>query len=155
MDLVQHFIPHHATKWKDIGILLGLDSNKLNLIEVDYPTDAKSCCREMLDMWLITDLTASWGKLFTVTESSAVSSSQGIDEDTSLGDSGTCNCTSYHKGCKECPTHFVPLHMYINYTIVIKSQFYTNSLQKWHSEVVFANYKCYQYCSFISYKTFL
>ena len=78
MDLVQHFIPHHAIKWKDIGRLLGLDSNKLNLIEADHSTDAKSCCREMLDTWLKTDLTASWGKLFTVTESLAVSSSQGI-----------------------------------------------------------------------------
>ena len=81
MNLVQHFIPHYAANWKDIGILLGLDSNTLNLINADHPTDDKSCCREMLEMWLKMDRVASWEKLFTATESTAVSSSQGIDKD--------------------------------------------------------------------------
>ena len=81
MNLVQHFIPHYAAKWKDIGILLGLSSSMLNLINIDYPTDANSCCREMLDMWLGRDPTASWEKLFTVIESPAISSDQGIYKD--------------------------------------------------------------------------
>ena len=81
MNLVQHFIPYYAEKWKDIGILLGLNNHMLNCIKTDHPTDAKSCCREMLDMWLKTDFTASWEKLFTVIDSPAVSSGQGIDKD--------------------------------------------------------------------------
>ena len=70
-DLRQHFVPHYATQWKQIGILLGLDSQSLEDIE-DNSTDFKQRCSQMLMRWLEMDPTASWQKLFTIIDSPAV-----------------------------------------------------------------------------------
>ena len=51
---------------------MGLPSGEL-AIEAGYPTNVKWCCNQMLKKWLEMDTTASWGKLFTVIESPAVS----------------------------------------------------------------------------------
>ena len=56
-----------------MGTLLGLPSGELKAIEAGYPTNVKWCCNAMLEKWLEMDTTASWGKLFTVIESPAVS----------------------------------------------------------------------------------
>lgn len=56
-----------------IGILLGLPSKSLRIIEADYPSNVKRCCNEMLEIWLEIDDTASWEKLFAAIESPAVS----------------------------------------------------------------------------------
>ena len=74
-DLYQHITPQYAADWKVIGILLGLPSGELKAIEAGYPTNVKWCCNAMLEKWLEMDTTASWGKLFTVIESPAVSCS--------------------------------------------------------------------------------
>ena len=74
-DLYQYITPRYAVHWKVIGTLLGLSSTTLAIIEHDDHYKAKECCNAMLNKWLEMDTTASWGKLFTVTESSAVSCS--------------------------------------------------------------------------------
>ena len=76
-NLYQHITPRYATQWRVIGTLLDLPSETLNIIEHDHRDKAKRCCNAMLEKWLQMDTTASWGKLLTVIESSAVSNAQG------------------------------------------------------------------------------
>ena len=75
-DLHKHFTPQYALKWKVIGTLLGVTSEKLDIIEHDNRDKAEPCCNDMLKWRLRVDPTASWGRLFTATESPAVSCSQ-------------------------------------------------------------------------------
>ena len=65
-DLYVHFTPQYALKWKVIGTLLDITSEKLGIIEHDNHHKAEICCNEMLRWWLRVDLNASWQKLFTV-----------------------------------------------------------------------------------------
>ena len=58
-----------------IGTLLGLPSERLNIIEYDHMYRAEPCCNAMWEKWLQVDTNASWGKLFAVIESPAVSGS--------------------------------------------------------------------------------
>ena len=74
-DLYQHITPQYAADWIVIGTLLGLPSGTLDIIEHDHMHKATHCCNAMLRKWLEMDTTASWRKLFTVIESSAVSCS--------------------------------------------------------------------------------
>ena len=85
-DLYLHITPQYAADWKVIGTLLGLPSGELKAIEAGYPTNVKWCCNQMLEKRLEMDPTASWGKLFTVIESPAVSSDQAVDK----GDCYSC-----------------------------------------------------------------
>ena len=71
-DLYKHVTPRYAADWKVIGTLLGITRGELDAIEVDHSNKDKDCCRRMLQKWLDMDRTASWEKLFTVTESPAV-----------------------------------------------------------------------------------
>ena len=61
-----------------IGTLLDLPSETLNIIEHNHMFQVDLCCNAMLGNWLQVDITASWGKLFAVIESSAVSGAQGV-----------------------------------------------------------------------------
>ena len=72
-DLYEHITPQYAAEWKVIGTLLDLSSAELRAIEAKFPTNVKWCCNQMLEKWLGLDTTASWGKLFTVIESLAIS----------------------------------------------------------------------------------
>ena len=74
-DLYQHITPQYAADWKVIGTLLGLTSATLNIIEHDNHYKARQCCNAMFSKWLEVDTTASWRKLFTVLELTAVSCS--------------------------------------------------------------------------------
>ena len=80
IDLYQHITPQYAADWKVIGTLLGLPSGELQAIEAGYPTNVKWCCNQMLKKGLEMDPTASWGKLFTIIESPAVSSGEAVDK---------------------------------------------------------------------------
>ena len=78
-DLCEYFVPRYALKWKDIGRLLDVPEEELDIIGNDNQYKAKPCCVEMLKWWLRSTTegeTASWGRLFTAIESPAVSSSQ-------------------------------------------------------------------------------
>ena len=72
-DLVEHVTPQYAIDWKAIGTLLGLSSESLVIIEYDHMHKATRCCNAMWRFWLEMDPTASWNKLFTVIESTAMS----------------------------------------------------------------------------------
>ena len=72
-DLYEHITPQYAADWKVIGTLLDLPSAELRAIEAKFPTNVKWCCNQMLEKWLGLDTTASWGKLFTIIESLAIS----------------------------------------------------------------------------------
>ena len=74
-DLHQHIAPRYARQWREIGTLLGLPSAALDTIEHNRHCEARQCCCVMLFKWLEVDPTASWRKLFTVIELSAVSCS--------------------------------------------------------------------------------
>ena len=75
-DLYEHITPRYAVKWRVIGTLLGIASEKLDIIEYDNRDKAELCCNSMLKFWLHVDPTASWRKLFTAIESLAVSTGQ-------------------------------------------------------------------------------
>ena len=79
-DLYKNITPQYALKWKVIGTLLGVASEKLDIIEHDNRDKAEPCYNDMLKWWLRVDPTASWGKLFTVVESPAVSSGEAVDK---------------------------------------------------------------------------
>ena len=79
-DLYEHITPRYALKWKVIGTLLGLPSEKLDIIKQDNFHQSEQCCNEMLQWWLRVNPTASWGKLFTVIESPAVSSGEAVNK---------------------------------------------------------------------------
>ena len=72
-DLYKHITPRYAVDWKVIGTLLDLSSETLDIIEHDNHYKANECCNAMWGEWLERDTTASWGKLFTVIESPALS----------------------------------------------------------------------------------
>ena len=72
-DLYQYITPRYASDWKVIGTLLDIPTGELKIIEAGYPTNIKWCCNQMMEKWLEMDSTASWGKLFGVIESPAVS----------------------------------------------------------------------------------
>ena len=63
-----------------IGVLLGLPSEALDIIENDNRDKAESCCNAMLKKWLQVDITASWEKLFTAIESPAMSIGEVVDQ---------------------------------------------------------------------------
>ena len=67
-DLYEHFTPKYALQWKVIGTLLGITSEKVDIIEHDNRHKAEGCCNEMLRWWLRIDLNASWEKLLTAIE---------------------------------------------------------------------------------------
>lgn len=71
--LSEHITPKYAADWSVIGMLLGIPSGELKIIEAENPTDLKWCCNKMLEKWLEIDPTASWKKLLTAIHSPAVS----------------------------------------------------------------------------------
>ena len=79
-DLCQHITPQYAPQWKVIGILLGLSTGLIDIIQCNNHYKADLCCNEMLKMWLEVDPAASWGKLFDAIESPALFSGQVVDQ---------------------------------------------------------------------------
>ena len=62
------FIEKHATKWREMGLELGITSAALDIIEVDHPTEVRKRCRAVLQAWLQKDIEASWEKLVRAVE---------------------------------------------------------------------------------------
>ena len=54
-DLNRYVVKKHADDWKDIGIELGLDFVKLQIIERDYPQESVICFQNTLVKWLWSD----------------------------------------------------------------------------------------------------
>ena len=51
-DLEEHVVTRFATQWRQLGYLLNIDQNSLDILQHDYPNDCKECCSRMLDDWL-------------------------------------------------------------------------------------------------------
>ena len=64
MKELDRYITEIAPSYDEIGLELGIDNVKLNLIryEPNLP-DLTKKCRKMLDMWLQSDTTATWKKI--------------------------------------------------------------------------------------------
>lgn len=73
-DILNYITPNYATKWREIGTLLDLSSEKLKIIQYDCMDKAEACCNETLRYWLRIDATATWRKLLDVIKSPAVDS---------------------------------------------------------------------------------
>lgn len=76
-DLFELITPQYATKWREIGIVLGLRIEKINIIQANWPHNIEQCCNRMLETWRETDLSASWEKLFSAITSPAVCNQSG------------------------------------------------------------------------------
>jgi len=62
-DINNHVVPHCATKWRELGLSLGVTSSQLDIINVDHPSSCEKRCKVMLRKWLQLDSSATWGKL--------------------------------------------------------------------------------------------
>ena len=79
-DLCEHVTPKYATQWKTIGLLLGLSSATLQVIEHDNTFKAVACCNALLEKWIEVDPSASWNKLLRVLKLSIISGNLNISE---------------------------------------------------------------------------
>ena len=91
-DLHKHFVPLYATRWKDIGVYLGIELVHLDTIRANHPHDVENCFSELLEKWLMWDTDATWDKLFT-----AIDDSDPVPISTSASNStGTAYLTCYY-----------------------------------------------------------
>jgi len=72
------YVKPYAQYWLEIGILLGISSQKLDAIEEEFKNDPRSCCLRMFVEWVMSDPNATWKKLQGVIES--ISKSQGSNK---------------------------------------------------------------------------
>lgn len=52
-----------VVRWYELGVALGIPAHKLDSTDQNYRGDSNRCKMGMLDIWLRTDLNASWEKL--------------------------------------------------------------------------------------------
>ena len=73
-DLDDHVVTNVASKWRDLGVqLLRPDQETiLDIIEKDYPHDAASCCKRVLEKWLDKTTDATWNELIRALRSPSV-----------------------------------------------------------------------------------
>ena len=70
--LHDHVVNSVAGKWRDLGVQL-LPSDMVDIIAVDHPNDAVSCCKSVLKKWLETTTTdATWNQLIKALRSPSV-----------------------------------------------------------------------------------
>ena len=68
-DLCKYITPKYAAYWRKIGILLGLRSGMLDIIDCDHMHNAIDCCNAMFSQWLTLDTSTTWKKVFSAIES--------------------------------------------------------------------------------------
>ena len=51
-DIEEHVVIRFATQWRQLGNLLNIDQNSLDILQHDYPNNCKECCSRILDAWL-------------------------------------------------------------------------------------------------------
>ena len=60
-DLLTELLTKVASKWENIGIMLGIEKGQLSRIKADQGNDSEGCLREMLQIWLSqVDSTPTW-----------------------------------------------------------------------------------------------
>jgi len=62
-DIITYIVPHCAAKWRELGVLLGLPSSTLDIVEADHPHSCEQRCKAVLLRWLKRDAHPTWGKL--------------------------------------------------------------------------------------------
>ena len=72
-NITEHIAPKVATKWFELGLQLGVDSEELKIIERDHNHNSKKACMEMFMEWLgNTEGEKSWEKLRRALRSQSV-----------------------------------------------------------------------------------
>ena len=74
-DLTRYFIPLYAVDWKRLGTQLSVPTEELKDIETNFDLRVEDRCREMLQLWFITDPNPSWKSLISAAESLSLSTS--------------------------------------------------------------------------------
>ena len=65
-DLNRYIVEQQAAQWERLGLELGLKDYHIANISKDNehnPNRSVTCCRVMLQKWLHSDTSATWGKL--------------------------------------------------------------------------------------------
>ena len=65
-ELYQNVVPEFAVRWEELGLALGLEKSRLNIILSDNrynPDRTVGCCQKMLACWLEVDPSATWSRL--------------------------------------------------------------------------------------------
>jgi len=62
-DLHRYIIKKYAADWKDIGLELELKLDILKAIRLNYPHKVEDCLEDVLDKWLKSTPSATWGAL--------------------------------------------------------------------------------------------
>ena len=65
-DLCTYVLPLYAAQWKKIGIFLGMQSGRLDVIKANNPNNADGCCIDLFTEWLQCEKYPTWGKMFKV-----------------------------------------------------------------------------------------
>ncbi|XP_065916705.1 protein NLRC3-like isoform X2 [Dysidea avara] len=84
-DLCERVTPYHASRWKEIGILLGLSKGDIEIIEKDN-YKVSQCCIAMLETWTDIDPNYSWEKIETAISTSSDLADQSIEKVSMLSD---------------------------------------------------------------------
>ena len=51
-DIEDHVVTRFATQWRQLGNLLNIDQNSMDILQHNYPDDCKKCCSMMFEAWL-------------------------------------------------------------------------------------------------------
>ena len=65
-DLYSDIVPVWNTKWRELGVAIGIPSHELETISINHayhPRRCEECCRVVLSRWLEIDTTASRKKI--------------------------------------------------------------------------------------------
>ena len=67
-ELCTYVLPLYAAQWEKIGIFLGMQSGRLNVIKANNPYNADGCCIDLFKIWLQVEEYPTWGKMFIAIE---------------------------------------------------------------------------------------
>ena len=62
MNMLNHYITDISPYYYEVGLELDIVNSKLKVIKAN-PSDIQEKCRNMLDVWLTGDTSATWRKL--------------------------------------------------------------------------------------------
>ena len=83
-DLMNEITPRYFAYWTEIGTLLDIPQETLNIIKHDYSKHGDwKCCNRMFEEWLKKGTSATWEKLHAAIKSPAITAF--ADQDDSAG----------------------------------------------------------------------
>ena len=60
---LQRFLTDYCKHWKDIGLILGLQSSVIDIVASAHPMQDRECFREILEKWLQLNVEVTWANL--------------------------------------------------------------------------------------------